>query len=100
MVSRLSTLYKLFKYNFFSKINCDVILLNDFIDMTFKNQVNYIEIVFNKINRVLTNNIMYFKLYESYRKQLENLLIPTSIDINVMEVSSDMDNDDIDFILC
>ena len=57
------------------------------------------EYIFNKIDTILNNYIMYFQLYESYRIQLNNMLnpsVPVNIDIQI--VSSDC-SDDINFIL-
>jgi hypothetical protein len=100
MIQRLTMLYKLFKYKFFSQIKCEMILLDDFIDMSFEKQVEYTSYLFNKIEKLLTSYIMYFKLYESYRIQLENLLIPIlPFNVSVMNVSSELDTEDIFFIL-
>lgn len=99
MIDRLTLLYRLFKCNFFTKIKCNIILLSEFVDLTFLEQIEYITNMFNKIEKILTNSLMYFQLYESYRVQLDNLLIPNDIDIGVINVSSELDTDDIIFIL-
>jgi len=74
MINRLTQVYKLFKYNFFYKIDCEILESEDFLYMTFKKQVEYMEYVFNKINTILTLYIGYFIEYNLYRNKLEDLL--------------------------
>ena len=98
MIDRLSQVYKLFKYNFFHKNNFNLLQLSEFIDLSFIDKVSYTRYTFNTINNILNKYITYFQLYESYRLQLVNLLNP-NINISIQTVSSDVDSDDIDFIL-
>ena len=74
IINRLTQVYQLFKYNFFNQINCILIEHNEFIYMSFIKQVDYMEYVYNKINKVLTLYIDYFIEYNLYRDKLECLL--------------------------
>ena len=98
MIDRLSQVYKLFKYNFFNKNKFNILELTNFIDLSFTDKISYTRYIYNNISKILTKYITYFQLYESYRLQLVTLLNP-SINISIQTVSSDVDSDDIDFIL-
>ena len=74
MIDRLTKVYQLFKYNFFNQIKCNLIEHNEFIYMSFKKQVDYIEYVYNKINKILTLYIDYFIEYNLYHDKLKCLL--------------------------
>jgi hypothetical protein len=96
MHDRLKKTYDIFKLNFFNQYK--IILLNNYqyIDLSFENKIKYTEYIFNKINNILLHIINYLKLYNNYRLQLYNLLYnETNIDININNVDSDIDNDDI-----
>ena len=52
------------------------------------------------LNNILLNSINYLVLYNNYRTQLYNLLYNTSdINININNVDSDIDTDDITLIV-
>lgn len=100
LVERLTKLFKLFKHNFFISNNINIILLDDFLYMSFSKMVEYCEYIFFKIIRILTNYINYFILYEIYIVQIEYLINPTSyINIDIEDVSSDIDDDELCFII-
>ena len=62
--------------------------------------VKYVEYIFTKVNNILVHNINYLMLYNNYRLQLYNLLYNTSnIDIDIMDVNSDIEPDDLSFIV-
>jgi hypothetical protein len=70
-----------------------------FEDLTFENKVKYVEYIFTKVNNILVHNINYFILYNNYRLQLYNLLYNTSnININIMDVDSEIEQEDLYFM--
>ena len=97
--NRLKKTYDMFKLNFFNEYNIILITYHQFIDLTFENMVKYVEYIFTKVNSIIVNNINYLILYDNYRLQLYNLLYNTSnIDIDIMDVNSDIDPEDLYFI--
>ena len=97
---RLKKTYDMFKMNFFNEYNIILITYYQFEDLTFVNMVKYVEYIFTKVNNILIYNINYLMLYNNYRLQLYNLLYNTSnIDINIMDVNSDIEPDDLSFIV-
>ena len=97
--SRLKKTYDMFKLNFFNEYNIILITYHQFLDLTFDNMVKYVEYIFTKVNGIIVNNINYLILYDNYRIQLYNLLYSISnIDINVVDVDSEIEPDDLYFI--
>ena len=97
---RLRKLYSLLKKDFFKENN--ILLLNneEFYDLKFENMVKYTEYIFNKINSLLSKYIGYFELYENYRQKFENIItISYALDIDIIDVDSDIDTYDIDLII-
>ena len=99
MYNRLILLYKLFNYAFFYNNKILIVDNIEFTDMEFINQVKYMEYVFMKTNKIIINTINSFQLYESIRTQLENLLNPIPINIQIDLVQSEIECDDISFML-
>lgn len=100
MIERLETIYKMFKYNFFDQIKCKVMTRDEFIYMPYDDMVKYVEYIFVKINKILNHYIFNFQIYDFYRSQLENLTNPVEpININIVDVCSEIEIDDINFIL-
>jgi hypothetical protein len=100
MVDRLKKTYDLFKYTFFEENDIILISMYEFIDLSFKNQIKYVEYIFNKINIILRQTITYFELYDNYRHQLISILSDNNIiDITCSsEIDSDIDINDMEFI--
>ncbi len=100
MVDRLKRTYDLFKHNFFEENNIILISMYEFIDLNFKNQIKYVEYIFNKINIIMKQIITYFELYDNYRHQLISILSDNNIiDITCSsEIDSDIDINDMEFI--
>ena len=99
ILDRLKRTYELFKHRFFEYNKILLVSMHDFVELSPVNMIKYIEYIFNKINSILKNYIMYFELYENYRQQLISILDPnTNIDIEMLEVNSDIEIDDINFI--
>jgi hypothetical protein len=97
---RLKKTFDMFKMNFFNEYNIILITYLQFEDLTFENIVKYVEYIFTKVNNILMYNINYLMLYNNYRLQLYNLLYNTSnIDIDIMDVNSDIEPDDLSFIV-
>ncbi len=93
---RLKKTFDLFKKPFFDEYKIVLLTFHQFVELKFENMIKYTEYIFNKINSILVNNINYLLLYDNYRIQLYNLLYNNSdININVNNVDSDIDNDDI-----
>jgi hypothetical protein len=100
MVDRLKKTYDLFKYTFFKENNIILISMYEFVDLSFKNQIKYVEYIFNKINIIMKQTITYFELYDNYRHQLISILSDNNmIDITYSsEIDSDIDINDMEFI--
>ncbi len=99
MINRLHKVYLLFKHSFFSENNILILSTHDFLNLKFENMVKYTEYIFNKIHSILTQYILFFKLYEINRQQLINIITINDIEINIDDVNSDIESDDILFIL-
>ena len=99
MYERLQLTFRLLRYSFFINNNILIIDNFEFAEMSFINKIKYVEYVFMKINKILQGYINYFQLYESIRAQLENLLNPIPINIQIDLVQSEIESDDISFIL-
>jgi hypothetical protein len=101
MIKRLKKTYDMFKISFFNNYNIILISNYQFIDLKFENMIKYTEYIFNKINNIIIQNINYLILYNNYRNQLYNLLYNKSnIHIDINDVNSDIEQDDIPFIVC
>jgi elongation factor P hydroxylase len=97
---RLKKTYDMFKLAFFNEYNIILISHHQFIDLTFDNMVKYVEYIFNKVNNIIIHNINHLILYNNYRIQLHNLLYSIlNIDIDIMDVDSDIEYDDLPFIV-
>jgi hypothetical protein len=99
MIDRLRETYLLFKYSFFLENNILLLSTHDFLNLKFENMIKYTEYIFNKIHSILSQYILFFKLYEINRHQLINLISINNIEINIDDVSSDIESDDLLFIL-
>ena len=99
MILRLEMLCKLFKYNFFIKNKIKIYNLNDFIDLPYNEKIIYMNYLFLRINKILTNNIVYFDLLNIYQEQYYYLINPrTKININIIKNEYDLNLEDINFI--
>ncbi len=100
MTIRLVKIFEMFKISFFNEYKILLLSKYQFDDLTFENKIKYVEYIFIKINNILVNIINYLELYENYRLQLYNILYnETNIDINIEDVSSDIEKDDLSFIV-
>jgi hypothetical protein len=98
--NRLKKTYDMFKLAFFNEYNIILISHYQFLDLTFDNMVKYVEYIFNKVNSIIIHNINYLILYNNYRIQLHNLLYSIlNIDIDIIDVDSDIEYDDLPFIV-
>jgi hypothetical protein len=100
IVTRLKKVYDLFKYSFFEENNIVLVSYSDFIHLEFKEMVIYIEYIFSKIKKKLDEYTYYFTIYNYHRKNLYNLLYSeNNIQIDIDNVCSDLEGDDIDLII-
>jgi hypothetical protein len=100
LLDRLKKTFNLFKKPFFDEYKIMLLSYYQFIELKFENMIKYTEYIFNKINNILLNSINYLVLYDNYRTQLYNLLYNNSdINININNVDSDIDTDDIILIV-
>lgn len=101
MVDRLKKTYSLFKHSFFEKNEIIIVSLYEFVELSLKNMIKYIEYIFNKINMIIKQNITYFELYNNYRHQLLSILSNDNM-IEIIEhhseIDSDIDINDMQFI--
>jgi hypothetical protein len=96
IMERLKKTFSLFKSAFFKEHNIYLLSNVQFIDLTFHNMVKYTEYIFDKTSTNLIKYITYFEHYNYYRKELINILnVSESININIEETNSDIDDDDI-----
>ena len=99
IICRLRSTYELFNFKFFQSNKILLVTMCEFDNMTFKNKINYVEYIFLKVNKILINYVNYFQLYETLRMELENLLSPKPIKFEIDIVKSEIEIDDINFIL-
>jgi hypothetical protein len=100
LLERLKKTFNMFKMKFFNEYKLVVLSYYQFVDLTFENIIKYTEYIFTKINNILNNIINYLILYDNYRVQLYNLLYTNSdLNINIHNVDSDLDNEDITLIV-
>ena len=100
MLSRLKKTHSMFKMSFFSEYKIILLSYYQFMDLTFENMIKYTEYIFTKINNIINHTINYFILYNNYRQQLHNILYTESnIDIDINDVNSDIDLDDLPFMM-
>ena len=100
MVDRLKKTYDLFKHSFFEKNDIIIVSMYEFVELSFKNMIKYIEYIFGKINMIIKQTITYFELYNNYRHQLINILYDNNmLEITYSsEIDSDIDINDMEFI--
>ncbi len=97
---RLVKIFEMFKISFFYEYKILLLSKYQFDDLIFDNKVKYVEYIFIKINNILVNIINYLTLYDNYRLQLYNILYnETNIIIDIEDVNSDIENDDLLFIV-
>lgn len=92
MTDRLKKTYSLFKHSFFEYNDIIVISLYEFVELSLKNMIKYIEYIFNKINMIMKQTITYFELYNNYRHRLINILSSNNM-IEIIEHNSEIDSD-------
>ncbi len=99
IVERLTLTCKMFKHSFFDINKIKIITLHELIDIEFQNKVKYLEYIFKKISNILKTNIDYYETYIMYIDKLNNIMNPHNIiEIEMDEVSSDLDDEDLNFI--
>ncbi len=97
IIERLRKVVSLFKLAFFKEHEIYILSNIQFMDLKFENMIRYTEYIFYKINNILNKYISSFEHYEYFRKELINLLnISNSININIIDVNSDIDIDDLE----
>lgn len=98
MIDRLLKTKKLFQLPFF--VNNSIILMNieQFLDLTYENKINYMEYIFMSCFKKLLSYINYLEIYNIYRTELENLLNPNTIDIIETTDDIDINTSDIEFM--
>jgi hypothetical protein len=89
MIDRLIKTKKLFKLHFFKKNKIVLMSLENFLNLTYENKINYIEYIFISCLKKILSYINYFELYNLYRMELINLL--NTEKINVIESIDDID---------
>lgn len=89
MIKRLIKTKKLFKLPFFKKNKIILISLDNFLDLTYQNKINYLDYIFITCLKKLLNYINYLELYNSYRLELIHLL--SLKNINIIETTNNID---------
>lgn len=98
MIDRLIKTKKLFKLPFFKNNSIILISLENFLDLTYENKINYMDYIFISCLKKIVNYINYLELYNIYRTELENLLDPKIINIIETTDSIDIATSDIEFM--
>jgi hypothetical protein len=95
IVSRLCYVLELFGKNIFVLLDIPLITVKDFYELTNENILKYIIIIFEKINELLKQSMQLFDSYNLICMQLNNLLNPSFIKINTVNIDSETEDDDI-----
>jgi hypothetical protein len=96
--NRLIKILQLLKISFFKENNILLITNYDFDILKFENKIKYFEYILLKCYNILKNYINYLELYEIFRNELENLLNPIIININICNDIDNLTYEDIIFI--
>ena len=91
---KLNLIYKLFGYKFFSIYEICLLSYNDFFDSKYSEKCNYVEYVFDNMNKILEDLIDTFRLFECVKEQLNQLTSPIPIVIEVDIFTSEIDDFD------
>jgi len=89
---RLNLIYKLFGNKFFSIYNINLISYNDFFNFSYKLKCNYVEYIFNKINKILEDLIDTLMLFDCIKEQMNQIINPSSITIEIDIFTSEIDD--------
>lgn len=93
-IERLSTVYKLLGVYFFILANIPTITVETFISYSNENKCNYINILYDKTNRILSQTIELFEDFNMINLQMDNLLNPINVNIEE-DTTIDADVEDI-----
>jgi hypothetical protein len=91
---RLNLIYKLFGYKFFLAYNITLLSYNDFFDFNYILKYNYIEYIYDKVNKILNDIIDSFKLYICIKEQMNQLINPIPITIEMDIFTSEFEDFD------
>lgn len=92
---RLLSLLKLFGVNLFRHYNIPIIHHTVFYELTGEEVLKYLDIIYNKFNKMLNITIDLFKEYLILCNDINVILNPTLIRINDINIDSDTDINDI-----
>lgn len=92
---RLNLIYKLFGCKFFLIYEISLLSYNDFYNYTYSAKCKYVEYIFIEVNKILEDLIDTFKLYDCIKEQMNQLINPLPIVIEVELFTSEID--DLDF---
>jgi hypothetical protein len=97
-IERLSSVYKLFSDIFFKKANIDVITIDDFLNYTSQEQINYVNTVHIKTVKILSQVINLYEEIHTIDLKLDILVNPFIITIEEDSTECN-DIEDIELIL-
>tara|TARA_B100001123_G_C15131309_1_gene955442 strand:+ start:218 stop:970 length:753 start_codon:yes stop_codon:yes gene_type:complete len=93
--NRLNLIYKLFGCKFFLTYEISLLSYEDFFYSKYIVKCNYIEYIFNIVNKILEDLIDTFRLFDCIKEQMNQLISPIPIVIEMDIFTSEID--DIDF---
>jgi hypothetical protein len=95
IVDRLICVLDIFDKNIFESLNIPLITLTDFYNLSNKNVLKYIIVIYEKFSELLNQTIKLFDSYNLICIQLNNLINPSLIKINSVNIDSETEYDDI-----
>lgn len=99
LINRLRNIYLMFGKKFFDEYKIISLKKNKFIEFELKNKIKYCNYIFQKINKILIDTINLLQIYNYNNNQLNNLINPTPISFKNNYLDSDVDLDDILFMI-
>ena len=93
--NRLNLIYKLFGCKFFLTYDISLLSYFDFLNSNYDFKCNYVEYIFNKINKIIENLIDEFRLFVCIKEQMTQLINPVPITIEMDIFTSEIE--DMDF---
>ena len=89
MIKRLIKTKKLFKLLFFRNNQILLMSLENFLELTYENKINYLDYIFITCLKKISSYINYLELYNLYRLELLHLL--SLKNINIIETTDNID---------
>jgi hypothetical protein len=93
--NRLDLIYKLFGCKFFITYEISLLSYDNFFNYSYNAKCNYVEYIFIEVNKILEDLIDIFRLFYCVKEQMNQLINPLPIVIEIELFTSEID--DVDF---